>query len=84
MKRHDIKLFTHSGCPGGERCITYFKEQGVPFVIKDVIKDEKARQEFQERKFIATPVIVIDNQVFIGFDRSEISDYLYSNHGGGN
>jgi glutaredoxin len=79
MKKHDIVLFTHPGCPGGNRCKQFMIDKHLQFTEKDIAKDVDARKEFQVRGFLATPIIMIDHKILFGFDPFEFSTYL--NHG---
>lgn len=56
----------------------FLHQKGVPFVEKDVSKDEKALDELMEMGFAATPVTVIDGEVVVGFDRAKLEQLLSS------
>lgn len=71
-----IVLYTHTGCPGGNRAMNYFHEHGIPVEIKDIGSDPKAFEEFQRHGCFATPVIIIGRRKFVGFDEEEIAQAL--------
>lgn len=72
----DIVLYTHKGCPGGERAISYFHENDIPVQIKDIVNDPDALNEFREHGCFATPVIMIDGKKLVGFDEEEVEQVL--------
>lgn len=75
-----IVLYTHTGCPGGDRAISYFRNRGIPVDVKDIVQDPQARTEFQRCGCFATPVIVIGSRKLIGFDEDEVSAILNREH----
>jgi len=56
----------------------YFTAKGVPFVAKDVGSDPAALDEMQRVTGGArtVPVIVVDGQVVMGFDRTRLQKLL--------
>jgi glutaredoxin-like YruB-family protein len=55
----------------------YFKEKGINFEEIDVSKDEKAAREMIDKSGqIGVPVIEIDEQIVVGFDREKIEKLL--------
>ncbi|MCF8566624.1 glutaredoxin family protein [Alicyclobacillus tolerans] len=74
--KKNIVLYTHKGCPGGERAISYFHENDIPVQIKDIVNDPDALNEFREHGCFATPVIIIDGKKFVGFDEEEVEQVL--------
>lgn len=75
-----IVVYTHQGCPGGNRAIAFFLDHHIPIHVKDIINDLAARDEFQKLGCFATPVIIIDDQKFLGFDEEEVQYLLNENH----
>jgi glutaredoxin len=55
----------------------YLKSRNVPYIEKDVEKDLKAREEMLARSHQAgVPVMDIDGEIFVGFNRAEIAKKL--------
>lgn len=75
----NIVLYTHEGCPGGNRAISYFQHNGIPVQVKDIVNDPDALDEFQKQGCFATPVIIIDGKKFVGFDEEEVEQVLGQN-----
>jgi len=72
-----IKVYSTPTCP---YCVTlkqYLKEHDIEFEDIDVASDEKARNEMVEKSGqMGVPVVDIDGQIVIGFDREKIKDLL--------
>jgi len=55
----------------------FFKENGVAYEEKDVTVDDKAREEMiQKSGSMAAPVIDVDGQVVVGFDKAELAKLI--------
>ena len=72
-----IKVYSSSVCP---YCVTlkeFLKERGVEFEEIDVSQDEKAMKEMVEKTGqMGVPVIEIDGEIVVGFDREKIIKFL--------
>jgi len=72
-----IRIFSTPSCP---YCVTlkeFLKEHGFEFEDINVATDEKAREEMiKKSQQMEVPVIEIDNQIIIGFDRKKIVQLL--------
>lgn len=56
----------------------FLHQKGVPFIEKDVSKDEAALNELLEKGFAATLVTVIDGEAVVGFNRARLEQLLGS------
>ncbi len=55
----------------------FFKENNVPFEDFDVLSDLSKRQEMMQKSGqMGVPVIVIGDEVIVGFDQARIEDSL--------
>lgn len=77
-----VLVYTHPGCPGGDRAIRFFQDQDMPIYIRDIAQNMDAWVEFQALGCIGTPVIVIDGQRLMGFDEERVSIMLGSDFDG--
>jgi len=72
-----IVVFSTSSCP---YCLTlkeFLKENNIDFKDIDVSEDEKAQAEMIEKSGqMGVPVIEIDGQIVVGFDKEKISKLL--------
>jgi glutaredoxin len=54
----------------------FLAEKGIAFENRDIAADPKALEELQKLGYMTTPVIVIDSEVVVGFDRSKLERLL--------
>ena len=72
----EVVVFTSNTCP---HCITvkeYLSEKGVEFVEKNVQTDTSARKELMQKGIMAVPVVEIDGETIVGFDRDKMEELL--------
>jgi arsenate reductase-like glutaredoxin family protein len=57
----------------------FFNRKGIPFEDLDISTDPQAQQRIKELSGQAErPVIVVDDQIFIGFDQSQLESAVPS------
>ena len=72
-----VKVYTTLGCPYCFTLKEFLKEKGVDFEEIDVSKDEKAKEEMIKKSGkLEVPVIEIDGQIVVGFDKGKIVKLL--------
>jgi glutaredoxin 3 len=59
-----------------ERTKEYLSQKGIPFIDRDVTKDESALEELKRLHAMTTPVTLIGTEVIIGFDPEKIDQAL--------
>lgn len=58
---------------------SFFNSKGIPFEDLDVSTDPQAQQKIKELSGQAErPVIIVDDQIFIGFDQSQLESAVPS------
>ncbi len=73
----EVKIYSTSMCPYCTTLKEFLKERGVEFEEIDVSQDEKAMKEMVEKTGqMGVPVIEIDGEIVIGFDRGKIIKLL--------
>lgn len=71
-----VTIFTSSTCP---YCVTakeYLDEKGVSYTEKNIQSDKVARKELMGMGHMGVPVLVIDGEEVVGFDKSKIDELL--------
>lgn len=72
-----VRVFSTPSCP---YCVTlkeFLKENGIKFEDINVAEDAQAREEMVKKSDqMGVPVIEIDNEIVIGFDKEKISKLL--------
>ena len=72
-----VRVFSTPSCPYCYTLKEWLKEHQVEFEDIDVAKDDKAREEMvQKSKQIGAPVIDIDGEFVVGFDKNKIVKLL--------
>ncbi|BFT95236.1 MAG: glutaredoxin 3 [Minisyncoccus archaeiphilus] len=72
-----IRLFTTPICPYCMTLKRFLKEKNIEFEEIDVTEDLEAQEEMIEKtKQSTVPVLAIDDDFIVGFDRKEIVEKL--------
>jgi glutaredoxin-like YruB-family protein len=72
-----VKVYTTPACPYCFTLKEFLKENNVSFEDIDVSKDTKARDEIIKKTGkMEMPIIDIDGEIIIGFDRGKIVKLL--------
>jgi len=75
-----VRLFTSPSCPFCYSLKDFLKEKGIEFEEIDVSKDEKAKEEMIKKTGrLEAPIIEIDGQIVVGFDKEKICKLLNIN-----
>lgn len=73
----NVKMYTTSWCTYCKMAKEFFKQHNVKFEEIDVEGDEAKQQEMISKSGqMGVPVITVDDEVFVGFDRRGISKAL--------
>ena len=72
-----VIIYTTPSCVYCKAAKAFFTENSVEFEEKDVAKDTQARDDMVKKAgVLAVPVIDVDGQVVIGFDKGKLSQLL--------
>ena len=72
-----IKIYSSPTCPYCYILKNYLKEKGFEFEEIDICKETAKKEELIKKTGLATlPVIEIDGQLIIGFDKKKIDEAL--------
>ena len=73
----DIKVFSTPTCPYCRMAKEYLSSKSTAYTDVDVSQDDTARKEMVEVSGqMGVPVIVIDKEVIVGFDKNKIDSLL--------
>ncbi len=73
----DIKIFSTPTCPYCKMAKEYLSAQNISYADIDVSADDAARNQMVELSGqMGVPVIVIDGDLIVGFDRNRIDSIL--------
>lgn len=72
-----VTVYSTPTCPWCHKAKDYFKEKGVEFTDYNVAADQaKADEMVKKSNQMGVPVIDINGQIIIGFDRGKIDELL--------
>ena len=72
-----VKVYSTPTCPYCIRVKSYLQQKGIAFENYDVSSDEAKLQEMVNTSGqMGVPVIVIDGNVMVGFDREKLEQLL--------
>lgn len=72
-----IKIYSTSTCVYCKMAKEFFKENNIEYTDVDVAADLKEREEMvQKSGQMGVPVIDIDGNIIVGFDRDKIKELL--------
>lgn len=71
-----IKIYILDHCLSCKEALDFFEEKGVQLEIIDITYDQERFNEMVKKGGIATPFIVMGDQIFHTFDRKNWENYM--------
>ena len=71
-----IKIYSSSTCTNCTAVKEYIKEKGYEYEEKNVSLDKDAKKELLSMGYMGVPVIFVDEEVVVGFNRSKLDEIL--------
>ncbi len=65
-------VFSTPLCAPCERMKAYLRQRGVDFIVRDIMMDEEAALFLERKNIRTTPVLLLDGELIVGFDRERI------------
>ena len=77
MSDKNVVIYTTPTWPYCHRAKEYLSRKGVSYVEHDVAKDrDKAKEMIDKSKQMGVPVIIVDDEVIVGFNQSLLDSLL--------
>lgn len=77
MNDNQVIVYSTPSCPYCTAAKNYFEEEGIEFTDYDVSEDkEKAKEMINKTGQQGVPVIEIDGETVVGFDKERIESLL--------
>jgi glutaredoxin 3 len=74
---HNVKIYSTSTCPYCAMAKEFLKKNDIQFENVDVGMDRQAAKEMRDKSGqMGVPVLDIDGQIIVGFDKDAISSAL--------
>lgn len=71
-----VIVYTSNTCPYCTMVKDYLKDKNVEFDEKNVQTDETARNELIAKGYTGVPVVIIDGEEIVGFDKNKLDKIL--------
>jgi glutaredoxin len=72
----NIKIYSSSTCTNCTAAKEYIKEKGYGYEEKNVSLDAEAKKELLAMGYMGVPIIFIDDEAIVGFNRSKLDELL--------
>lgn len=76
MEKHEVIIYSSTGCPHCEKVKEAFKEWGVDYEERNVSNNKQYFDEIKERKIYGTPATLIDGKLILGFQEKKLKKAL--------
>ncbi len=77
MADKKVVIYTTPTCPWCHRAKEYLSRKGVSYLEHDVAADkEKAKEMIDKSGQMGVPVIIVDNEVLVGFNQAQLDEVL--------
>jgi len=77
MAEKKVIIYSTPTCPYCKRAKEYLTQKGIPFTEYDVAADrEKAKEMIEKSKQMGVPVILVDDEVIVGFNQAKLDSLL--------
>lgn len=71
-----IVLYSQPGCVFCGKVKEFISQNKMEYVDRNIAADEAALAELEKLGYMTTPVIVVDGEVVVGFDRDRLQTLL--------
>lgn len=72
----DVIVYSSNTCPYCTLAKNYLDEKGITYIEKNVQTDKDARTELMNMGHMGVPVLVIDGEEIVGFDKDRLESIL--------
>lgn len=71
-----VVVYTSNTCP---HCFTtkdYLTSKGIEYTEKNVSESAEYRKELMSKGFMGVPVVMVDDEAIVGFDKQRLDELL--------
>ncbi len=72
----DVTIYTSNTCPYCTMAKDYLDEKGIQYNEKNINEDSNAKKELIDRGHMGVPVIIIDDEEIVGFNKPRLEEIL--------
>lgn len=71
-----VEIYSSDSCGYCHEAKAFFKEQNVEYIEHNISKDMEARKALMKKGYMSVPVIIINEEEFVGFEKDKIASAL--------
>ena len=71
-----IEIYSSNTCNYCQAAKEFFKEQGLEYIEYNISEDIAAKKTLMKKGFMSVPLIVIDGENVVGFDKEKIEKLI--------
>ncbi|MFS8541123.1 MAG: glutaredoxin family protein [Tissierellales bacterium] len=72
----DVTIYTSNTCAYCVAAKEYLQEKGISYTEKNINQDPAARKELMQMGHMGVPVLLIDGEEVVGFNKEKIDQLL--------
>lgn len=72
----NIIIYTSDTWPHCFTAKKYLSEKGIDYVEKNIQTDPIAKKELMQKGYMGVPVIIVENEEIVGFDKEKLDKLL--------
>lgn len=72
----NVTVYTSDTCGYCQMLKEYLKDRQVLYAEKNISTDMDARKELVSKGYMGVPVILVDNETIVGFDKARLDQIL--------
>lgn len=72
----NVTIYTSNTCGYCTMAKEYLNEKGVSYEEKNIQTDPTARKELMQKGYMGVPVIVVNGEDIVGFDKARLEQLL--------
>ena len=77
MADKEVVIYSTPTCPYCKRAKDYLSQKGISYTDINVAVDrEKAKEMIQKSGQMAVPVIIVDDEIMVGFNQAKLDELL--------
>lgn len=77
MADKEVIIYSTPTCPTCKRAKEYLARKGIAYTERNVVGDrEVAKEMIQKSGQMGVPVIIVDGEVLVGFNQSQLDELL--------
>lgn len=73
---HNVEIYTSDGCGFCHMAKDFFEENSIKYTEHNISKDMQARKELVKKGYMSVPLIIIDDEEILGFEKERVEKLL--------